>query len=124
MQIKTTKPANTKEYLASLTKEQRAVVELLRKTVRAAVPEAEDSFSYGIPGFRYAGRALVWVAAWKHHYSMYPVNVEQVAALAKPGEVYEAEKGTLRFSSDAEVPYGLVTRLVHARARAIDAGAR
>ena len=118
------KPADTAEYLASLTKEQRSVVERLRKTVRAAVPEAEETFSYGIPGFRFGGRALVWVAAWKHHYSMYPVNVEQVTALAKPGEVYEAEKGTLRFPSDAAIPYGLVTRVVQARARGIKAGAQ
>ena len=118
------KPTNVTEYLAALTKEQRAVVERLRKTIRAAVPEAEDAFSYGIPGFRYAGRALVWVAAWKHHYSMYPVNAEQIAELAKPGEVYEAEKGTLRFPADAAIPYGLATRVVQARARAIAAGAR
>ena len=117
------KPANAKEYLAGLSTEQRAIVKQLLKTIREAVPKAEDTFSYGIPGFRFGGRALVWVAAWKHHYSMYPVNVDEVAALAKPGEVYEAEKGTLRFPSDAEIPYDLVARLVVARARAISAGA-
>ena len=118
------KLTSTAEYLASLTEEQRSIVEQLRKTIKGAVPEAEDAFTYGRPGFRFAGRPLVWVAAWKRHYSMYPVNVEQVAALAEPGEVYEAEKGTLRFPSDSAIPYALVTRLVQARAREIDAGAR
>ena len=112
------KPTNTAEYLATLTPEQRKIIEQLRKTIRAAVPEAEEWFSYGIPGFRFRGRTLVWVAAWKHHYSMYPVSAEQVAALAESGEVFEVEKGTLRFPSDAKIPYGLVTRLVKARARA------
>ena len=118
------KPTNTAEYLAALTKEQRAIVARLLETIRAAVPEAEEAFSYAIPGFRFDGRALAWIAAWKHHYSMYPVSVEQVEALAKPGEVYEAEKGTLRFPTDSAIPYDLVTRLVQARARAITGGAR
>ena len=118
------KPSNTAEYLAALSDEQRATVERLRATVQAAVPEAEEAFSYGLPGFRFAGRPLAWVAAWKRHYSIYPVNVAQVAALAEPGDVYEAEKGTLRLPSDAAMPYGLVTRIVQARAREIAAGER
>jgi uncharacterized protein YdhG (YjbR/CyaY superfamily) len=118
------KPSDVAEYLAAMTDEQRATVEQLLATVRAAVPEAEETFSYGLPGFRFAGRPLAWVAAWKRHYSLYPVNVAQVAALAAPGDVYEAEKGTLRIPSDAAVPYGLVTRIVQARAGEIAAGAR
>ena len=124
MSERMTKPTSTAEYLATLTEEQRATVERLRATVEAAVPGAEEAFSYGMPGFRLAGRPLVWVAAWKRHYSLYPVGEAQVAALAAPEDVYEVEKGTLRFPADAAVPYGLVTRLVQARARAIEAGAR
>ena len=119
-----TKPRNTAEYLAALTTEQRAIVERLRATVRAAVPDAEEAFSYGMPGFRLAGRPLIWVAAWKHHYSLYPINEAQVAALAGPTDVYEAEKGTLRLPSDTAVPYDLVTRIAQARAKAIASGAR
>ena len=118
------KPRDSVEYLATLTEEQRTTVERLLATVRAAVPGAEESFSYGMPGFRLDGRPLVWVAAWKRHYSLYPINVAQVAALAEPGDVCEAEKGTLRLPSDAPLPYGLVTRLVQARAGEIGTGAR
>ena len=119
-----TKPKSTAEYLATLSDEQRASVERLRATVREAVPGAEEVFSYGFPGFRLAGRPLAWVAAWKRHYSLYPVNVAQVTALAAPGDVYEAENGTLRLPSHAPLPLGLVTRLVQARAEEIAAGAR
>ena len=118
------KPTNTAEYLATLTEEQRATVERLRATVRAAVPRAEEAFSYGMPGFTLAGQPLVWVAAWKRHYSLYPVNPAQVAALAAPGDTYEAEKGTLRLPSDSALPYHLVTLIVQARAGEIASGAR
>jgi uncharacterized protein YdhG (YjbR/CyaY superfamily) len=118
------KPTNTAEYLAALTDEQRAAVERLRATIRVAAPEAEETFRYGMPGFTLAGRPLVWVAAWKRHYSLYPVSAAQAAALAAPGDVYEAEQGTVRFPVGAPLPYDLVARLVQARADEIAAGGR
>ena len=60
------KPTSTEEYLATLTDERRAVLEEIRRTLRAAVPEAEAAFSYGMPALRLNGRALIWYAAWKH----------------------------------------------------------
>lgn len=117
----TTKPTSTAEYLTALRGDQRATVERLRAAVREAAPDAREAFSYGMPGFTLAGRPLVWVAAWRRHYSLYPVGAEQVAAVAAPGDVYEVEKGTVRFRADRPVPYDLVTRLVRARD---DAGGR
>lgn len=118
------KPTNSEEYLAALSDDQRATVERLRATVRAAVPHAQESFSYGMPGFTVEGRPLVWVAAWKRHYSVYPVSAEQVAAAASPGEEYEVEKGTLRLRADAPLPYDLVARLARARAQHLASGGR
>ena len=120
----TDKPTTTEAYLAALGAERRSTVERLQATIRAAVPGAEESFSYGMPGFTLAGRPLLWVAAWKRHYSLYPVSAAQVAAAAAPGDVYEVEKGTVRFPASAALPYELVARLVRARAAEIAAGAR
>ena len=119
-----TKPATTDEYLASLSDDQRETIERLRAAIRAAVPRAREKVSYGIPGFTLDGRPLAWVAAWKRHYSLYPVSAEEVVALAEPGEEYEVEKGTIRFRAGATLPYALVARIVRARAAAIAAGAR
>ena len=118
------KPTTVDEYLATLDDEQRATVERLRATVRSAVPDAEDAFSYGMPGFEMGGRPLVWVAAWKRHYSVYPVSEQQVAAAASPGDEYEVEKGTVRFRAGRPVPYELVARLAQARAKHLAAGGR
>jgi uncharacterized protein YdhG (YjbR/CyaY superfamily) len=114
-----TKPTDTASYLATLTDEQRATLQRLRATILAAAPGAEESFSYGMPGFTLDGRALVWVAAWKRHYGLYPVSAALLAAHAAPGESYEAAKGTIRFPAGEAVPYELVTRLVKARVREV-----
>jgi len=117
-------PTSTAEYLAALTSEQRATVERLLATIKSAAPKAEESFTYRMPGFTLAGKPLAWVAAWKRHYSLYPVNEAQVKALAAPGDTFEVEKGTVRFPASAPLPYDLVTRLVKTRAAEILAGGR
>ena len=118
------KPTSSKEYLATLDEEQRSVVERLCTTVRDAVPSAQEAFSYGMPGFTVDGQPLVWVAAWKRHFSVYPVSAEQLAAVALPGEKFEVEKGTLRFDAGAPPPYDLLTRLARARAQQLASGGR
>lgn len=111
----TRKPTDTASYLAALTDERRATLERLRATILAAAPGAAESFSYGMPGFTLGGRALVWVAAWKRHYGLYPIGPELLAAHAAPGESYETARGTIRFPANEPVPYDLVARLVKAR---------
>ena len=118
------KPTTSEEYLATLSDEQRATVERLRATVRTAVPSAQESFSYGMPGFTLDGRPLVWVAAWKRHYSIYPVSAEQVASAASPGETFEVENGTLRLRADAPLPYDLLARIARVRAQHLASGGR
>jgi uncharacterized protein YdhG (YjbR/CyaY superfamily) len=44
------KPETIDAYLAVLPSDQRAALERVRKTVRAAVPRAEECISYSRPG--------------------------------------------------------------------------
>ncbi len=46
------KPKTIDEYLAAVSDDQRAALEKLRKTIRAAAPQAEECISYGIATFR------------------------------------------------------------------------
>ena len=118
------KPTTSEEYLATLTDDQRTTVERMRATVRDAVPGAQEAFSYGMPGFTVGGRPLVWLAAWRRHFSVYPVSAEQVAAAAAPGEEFEVEKGTLRFRAGAPLPYDLLARIARDRAQHLASGGR
>jgi uncharacterized protein YdhG (YjbR/CyaY superfamily) len=111
----TTTPANLDEYLATLTPGQRAVLEELRATIRAAAPGADEGFSYRMPLFTLDGKPLVWYAAWKRHYSLYPIGAAVLRAHAAEVEGYETGRRTIRFPASKPLPFGLVRKLVQAR---------
>lgn len=109
-------PANIDEYLSTLTADQRAGHQALRDAIAAAAPGAEASFSYGMPAFRLHGKPLVWYAAWKKHYSLYPLSAALLQAHAAEVDRYETAKGTIRFPASEPLPLELVRKLVRARA--------
>ena len=108
-------PASVEDYLAALPPGARAFLEELRETILAAVPEPTEAISYQMPAVRSDGRVVVWYAAFKDHYSMFPATEGVREALGEELEPYLSGKGTVRFSPDEPVPATLVKRIVEAR---------
>jgi uncharacterized protein YdhG (YjbR/CyaY superfamily) len=54
---------------------------------------------------------VIYFAAWKEHYSLYPVSAEVVAALGDRLEPFEIKKSTIRFPFDKPVPATLIARI-------------
>jgi uncharacterized protein YdhG (YjbR/CyaY superfamily) len=102
------------EYLAALSDDKRAVLEKLRKTIRAAAPKAEECISYQLPAFRLNGM-LVGFGATANHCAFYPMSSSTVAAYKEELKGYDTSKGTIRFQPDHPLPVALVRKLVRAR---------
>jgi len=117
MKGKATKKAKTKTvsgYIASLSSENRAALNKLRKNIRAAAPGAEECISYQLPAFRFDGRMLVWYGAWENHLALYPGT--SIAPFKKElGRFDTGSKGTIRFQTDEPLPATLVRQIVKAR---------
>jgi uncharacterized protein YdhG (YjbR/CyaY superfamily) len=112
------KPADIDGYLADLPDDKRSTLSEMRRMIKAAAPDAVEGMAYGMPGFKYRGRPLVYFAAARNHCALYgPAVVAFQDELAG----YDASKGTIRFPPGEPLPEELVRKLVRARMAAIEA---
>jgi uncharacterized protein YdhG (YjbR/CyaY superfamily) len=95
-----------------LTGESRAAIEKLRETIAAAVPQAEEGITYSMPGFKLGGRGLVCYAAFKDHYSFFPMSGAAIEAHRDELGDRVTGKGTIRFEYSERLPVGLVKKVV------------
>jgi uncharacterized protein YdhG (YjbR/CyaY superfamily) len=107
------------EYIASHTGAVQRVLKRVRSAVRKAVPGAEEMLSYKIPTYKLNGRPVLYFAAWKQHYSVYPSNTHLVAAFKDELAPYEVSKGTIRFPLSEPVPVKLIEGIAKSRAKEV-----
>ncbi len=104
--------ASVAAYIAAQPRPAQAALRRVRRAIRKALPRAEEAISYGIPAYRLNGRAVVYFAGFREHYSLYPAGPRVVATFRDELEPYEYNnKGTIRFPLSAAVPERLVKRL-------------
>jgi uncharacterized protein YdhG (YjbR/CyaY superfamily) len=110
------KPASVEEYLDTLPPDRRAGVEELRRTIKAAAPEATETIAYLMPAMRsHGGQFLVSYAAYKKHYSLFPASDAVIEAGGEELKPYLAGKGTIQFPADKPIPTALVKKIVKVR---------
>lgn len=107
------KPGTPDDYLATLSDDKRAALEMLRKAIKAAAPEAEECISYQLPAFRLNGKLLVAYGAAAKHCAFYPGSV--IGPLKDELKGYDTSKGTIRFAPNQPLPRALVRKLVKLR---------
>jgi uncharacterized protein YdhG (YjbR/CyaY superfamily) len=108
-------PTSVENYLAALPEGSRAALEKLRTTIKAVAPEATETISYQMPAFKDHGRILVYYAAFKDHYSLFPASTAVMEALGDELKPHFSGKGTIRFDADKPLPVALVKKIVRAR---------
>lgn len=113
-----TKVNSVAAYLASQPKPAQAALKRVRGIVLRVMPGAEEAISYGIPAYRLDGRAVLYLAGWKEHYSLYPASRALELAFKDELAPYElSHKGTIRFPLSKPVPVKLIERIVKFRVK-------
>ena len=116
-----TATARIDAILAAAPADQRAALQWLRQTIAATAPDAEEVISYGMPAFRYHGRAMVSYSAFKAHCSFFPMTQALIEANPERVAGFATAKGTLHFTPQHPLPRELVEWIVHERMAQIDA---
>jgi len=106
--------ATIEEYLAGAPDDKRVALERLRAQIKAAVPDATESISYGVPTFKLDGHWFVAFGAAKNHCSFY-AGAAPLEALVGELAGYRLRKGTINFPADRPLPADLVTKLIEVR---------
>lgn len=99
------------EYISTFPEETQKRLEELRRTIKAAAPEAGEKISYGIPTFTLNNTYLIYFAGWKNHISIYPIPTGSEAFNKQVSKHVEG-KGTLKFPLDKPLPLKLITKIV------------
>jgi uncharacterized protein YdhG (YjbR/CyaY superfamily) len=108
-------PAETvDDHLASLHTGQRAALDHLRATIRAAPPEGEETIGYRIPTCKYHG-FLVHFAAFRDHSSLVVVSRPTLERSLGDLEGYSTSGTPIRFTAEHPLPTTLVEAIVRAR---------
>ena len=108
-------PKTIDDYLAAVSDDQRAALEKLRKTIKAAVPKAEECIDYGVAAFRLNGTAVAGFGASAKHCSFYPMSGKTVTTLQSELKNYKTTKGSIQFQPDKPLSAALVRKLIKTR---------
>jgi uncharacterized protein YdhG (YjbR/CyaY superfamily) len=104
-------------YLGSVSPDRRAILQKLRKTIHAILPDVEECISYGMPAFRHGGRVVAGFRATGTGCSYYPFSGRTLTTLARELDVksYGRTKSALHFDANRPLPPALVRKLLEAR---------
>jgi uncharacterized protein YdhG (YjbR/CyaY superfamily) len=102
------------EYIAGFPPDVRKKLEAVRRTIRAAAPDASERISYQIPTF-FLNRNLVHFAAFKNHIGFYP-GADGIKAFKSKLKSYKSAKGSVQFPLDEAIPLALIAAIVKFRA--------
>jgi uncharacterized protein YdhG (YjbR/CyaY superfamily) len=115
MRTHPTAPQTIDDYIAGFPPEVQAILEKIRRTIRKAAPDAEETIKYRMPTFTLKGN-LVHFAAFKKHIGFYPVP-SGIEKFKQALSVYKGAKGSVQFPLDQPMPFDLIHKIVKFRVK-------
>jgi len=110
-------PASTvDEYLKAIPDNMRPALTNLRATIKAAAPEAEESISYMMPGYKYLG-PLIYFAALKNNMALYGISKAILELFKTELQPFKISGTAIHFTPEQPLPASLVQKIVAARIR-------
>ena len=103
-------------YVRSYPKAVQTRLNAMRKTIKKTAPEAVESISYMMIGYKLLGRPLVYLGGFKNHVGFFAMP-SGTAAFKKRLANYETAKSAIQFQHDEPLPLALVAEIVKFRVK-------
>lgn len=99
-------PATVDAYIADQPEAVRVCLQAVRRTLRAALPEAEERIAWGMPTY-WRKKNIIHFAAGKKHLGLYPGD-EAVRCFADELAIYKTSKGAIQLPYTQPMPLELI----------------
>ncbi len=106
------------DYLANVPDEQKVALERVRTIARQAIPEPEETISYGMPTLKYKGKYVLAFAPFKDHMSIFPGAWPDT--FKNKLQNFKTSRGTIQFTLEKQIPENIITDLVSVRVKDIE----
>ena len=108
------KSENVDEYIKAFPNKVQKILEQVRATIKEKAPEAVESISYGMPGYKTHGKPLVYFAGYEKHIGFYATPTGH-REFAEELSKYKQGKGSVQFPLYKPIPFNLIARIVEFR---------
>lgn len=112
---------NVDEYIAQFDGVVQQRLVRLREMIFAAVPDAEEIISYGMPAYKLNKNILLYFSGYKGHVGIYPGRVENYS-FSSTLQKYASGKSTLKFPNDEPLPEAVISEFIRYRIEASKKG--
>lgn len=101
------------EYILQFSPHIQEILQMLRKVIKEAAPDAQEKISYQMPTFVLHGN-LVHFAAFKNHIGFYPTP-SSIEAFKDELSKFKGGKGSVQFPIEEPIPYEIISEIVKFR---------
>lgn len=107
-------PATIDAYIKEFPDTVQVILRKIRDVIHAAIPEANETISYGMPTFKYKDKPVVYFGGWREHVGFYATPSGN-DAFRKELSPYQGAKGSVKFPLDQPMPYELIEKVARYR---------
>ena len=109
-------------YINAQPEEHAVLLQELRDAILEAVPDAVETFNYGVPAFALVedgkSEQQIMIGGFKNHVGLYP-HPTVIEAFKEELSTFKQGKGSIQFPLGKPIPKALVVRMVKYRKRLI-----
>ncbi len=110
------------EYIDAQSHPQAERLQELRKAILEAVPDAIETFNYGVPAFSLVPNGKrdqqIMIGAFKNHVGIYP-HPTTIVEFEKELSQFDQGKGSIQFPLNKPIPTQLIVKMIKYRKKLI-----